>query len=220
MDERRVAPPTAAPSYPAVPVAGPHEAGLPLADAPVTSEAPPPLPAPESRNDDAAPARASAHAVATASAQGVPAPPDARIDAVDDPGPLGAAERRAVTGLTPRVVALAGLAEKVDGEMRRYVKACRRERLTVLPVAASARRDWPVPLLLDPAIAPSRDERSNVDSTGCLALWDEVRAEADRLASALDDMRDFARSQGLLPGHVRDALAEYRLDGWERYPGR
>jgi len=33
-------------------------------------------------------------------------------------------------------------------------------------------------------------------------------------------MRDFARTEGLLPGHVRDALAEYRLDGWERYPGR
>jgi hypothetical protein len=156
----------------------------------------------------------------TFSGQGVPAPPADRVEADDEPGPFGAAQRRAVTKLTPRVVALDEMAESLDGRVRHYVTLCRRERLSALPLASGARRDWPVPLLLDPAVAPSRQDRASADPAGCLILWDEVRGQAGRLASALDDMQRLARAEGLLPGHVREALAEHRLEGWERYAVR
>jgi len=158
--------PTPAPSYPTVPVARPEVADLERPLPPAVGEPAAPLPAPATRVDEPPSPSPAARAVPTFSGQGVPAPPDARVDTVDEPGPLGAAQRRAVTKLTPRVVALDGLAEKVDGQMRRYVKGCRRDRLSVVPAASQARRDWPVPLLLDSAIAPSRDERGSPDPAG------------------------------------------------------
>lgn len=210
--------PTPAPSYPAVPAARPEVADLERPLPPAVGEPAALLPTPSTGvgppTDTPSPA---AHAVPTFSGLGVPAPTDARVDAVDEPGPLGAAQRRAVTKLTPRVVALDGLAEKVDAQMRLYMKSCRRDQMSLVPPASRARRDWPVPLLADATIAPTRDERAGTDLAGCLALWEEVRGRADQLASALDDMQNLARAEGLLPGHVRDALAEYRLDAWERY---
>ncbi len=208
--------PTPVPSYPAVPQARsevaeperplPPAVGEPAAPLPTPVEPPAPKPA--------------APGVRTFSGQGVPAAPEDRADAADEPGPLGAAQRRAVTKLTPRLVALDEMAEGLDGQLRQYVRACRQERLPALPAASGALRDWPVPLLLDPAVAPSREERASVDPAGCVILWDDIRAQAARLASALDDMRRLARAEGVLPGHVREALAEHRLDGWERYSPR
>ncbi len=209
--------PTPAPAYPAVPEARPEVADVDRPLPPAVGEPAAPPPAPAIRIEQPAPAR-PAHAVPTFSGQGVPAAPEDRADAVDEPGPLGAAQRRAVTKLTPRVVALDGLAEKVDGQMRVYIKVCHPEQMAVVPPFSRARRDWPVPLLLDASIAPTRDERAGADRGGCVAQWDELRGRADQVASRLDEMRRLAASEGILPGHVREALAEHGLDGWERYP--
>ena len=172
-------------------------------------------------NDEGRQAQPPRRSVAAASGQGVPTPQEARIETVEEPGPLAAAERRAVTELTPRVVELAALAETVDARLRQYVRACRPARLSSLPPASNAGGDWPVGLLLDPAVAASRQEESSGgDPSGCVALWKDVTREASQLAAALDGMQAFARSKRVLPGHVRDALAEYRLDGWTRYPAR
>ena len=138
----------------------------------------------------------------------------------DDPGRVTLLERRAVVDITPRVGVLAALAEEVGVRMREYVAACHPARVAALP-GGDAHRDWPVPLLLDPEVVPARlASTPSVDPTGCGALWDGVRRPADRLVARLEELHDVARSKGLLPGHVREALAEYTLEDWDRYARR
>jgi hypothetical protein len=130
---------------------------------------------------------------------------------------MAALERRAAAEITPQVVALAATAGEVDTRMREYVKACRPESVPRLP-ARGPGRGWLVPLLLDPAIAPAdRTNPRQPDPTGCGALWDGVLGPAERAAAALRDLQSYVRREGLLPGHLRAALKEHGLDGWEHY---
>ncbi len=214
--------PTPVPSYPALPEARHDVADVERPLPPAVGEPAAPLPAPSARAD--APATAATlpgRGVPTFSGGGVPAPaPSDRTDAADEPGPFGAAQRRAVTKLSPHLVVLDGQAGKLDEQVRRYVRLCRQERAPAVPPESGARRDWPVPLLLDPSFARSPEERAAPDPVGCLALWDDLRGQADGIASRLEEMHRLAAAEGVLPGHVRDALAEHRLEGWERYPAR
>ncbi len=177
------------PAYPSLPETGPDEPLPVRARPPGTGDGSSvPVPAPDTAGvvDTTPPLDTPAHGPQAEAGQ-TTASRYAGIEPVEEPGPLALAERRAVKELSPRVVALADLADAVDARLRIYVRACRRESQSALPVPRpSTRRDWPV--------------------------------DADEVAVALEELSRFCRLKGLLPGHLRAALAEYRLDGWERYP--
>jgi hypothetical protein len=136
---------------------------------------------------------------------------------VQEASPFEKLKRRAALEMAPRVKELATLAESVDARMRDYVQKCRPTKTATLP-GSGAGRDWPVALLSDPSIAPSRHAAtSGSDPGGCVAAWEGVRRAADEVAAVLESLHVYTRARGLLPGHLRDALAEHELEGWERY---
>ena len=210
------------PAYPSLPETGPDEPLPVRASPPGTgdgSSVPVPAPGTAGVVDTTPPRDTPVHARQAETRQ-TTASRYAGIEPVEEPGPLALAERRAVKELSPRVVALADLADAVDARLRSYVRACRRESQSALPVPRpSTRRDWPVAFLLDPAMATTARAREvGSDPSGCAAMWTNVRGDADEVAAALEELNRFCRLKGVLPGHLRAALAEYRLEGWERYP--
>jgi hypothetical protein len=200
-----------------IPTEAPRREGETLASLPWPPDIASVSPVPLSRTGAPTPAAVGSPRPASHSSLSSP-PRDAALvvesePPLDEPGPAAALQRRAVVELTPRVVALAVLGDAMALQMRRYVEACRPGLVATLP-ADDAARDWPVPLLLDARLAALSPE----DPTGCADRWDRVVGSADRLASGLGEMHELARAQGVLPGHVREALEEYALSGWERYP--
>lgn len=134
----------------------------------------------------------------------------ARPTSEPTPRPSGMEEMRArADELEPRVAAIGRIAARVDENFRRYMDACYEKytAATASPHAATAYDyyDPYQPIAIDNETTPY-----------CRKLWSDIERDSEAVELAMQAIAEEARRGGVLPGHLRDLAAKYRLDrdGW------
>ncbi len=140
-----------------------------------------------------------------------------------------------VTEFEPRIGEISKKADLLDDNYRRYVDACYQKSTTAESSGsysghasgrtrgAAAGRDWF-------AVYDSRSDMSyggtysgstsvnNETTPYCRELWSDIVDGSREINGAMKELQQDARRKGVLPGHLRDLRAKYRLDweGWTR----
>ena len=151
-------------------------------------------------------------------------------------GPMEEQRHRA-SAYRPELGRIAARADRIDDNFRRYIDGCYQKYTTTASsgtsygtgsssssgaAVATDGREWVAAVFSGTSQVAWRQSwegqsmTSNEGSAPCRILWSDIVNDSNVVRGAMAAMADDARRRGVIPGVMRELLAEYRLvsDWW------